>query len=979
MQKFLVGILFILVSVSGFGQSRQITGTVVDNKNEPLVAASIVEVGHNENGSFTDGQGKFDITITDSKDAKIEISYIGYITQIISITNINSYQVVLQSEAVSIQSVVITVPYGKQKKETFTGSLSALGSDKIGQTTETSFDKALQGQVPGIVLSTASGQPGATSQIQLRGAGSISAGSEPLIVLDGVPMFSGQTTQYSTNTSILASINPNDIENISVLKDASATSLYGSRASNGVIMITTKQGKKGVTQYSFSTSQGVGQIVTNNFALLDAEGYKELQSEAMRNAGDSEEEIAKFLKGATGNVNWFDEVYRPAWNQNYEFAAQGGDDKNTFYLSTNYKDEQGIVNGTDMQRFSARLNITNKANKNCTFGVKFNPSFTTQHLTEAPGVLASPVTSSFVAAPTTEIKINDEYNFSNMFYNPVGIIELNKNYNKANRMLGNAFLQYKITPHLEFSTINNVDYIDTKEYIYRHPLTPEGKLKNGIAEAYFTDITTITSSNTLHWNKTIATDHVLDFIVGGEAESSTTNLADMKASNFPVTDVESISSAASMDGMNSNTYAHTLLSGLSNLQYNYKSTYFLSASYRLDGSSKFSPNNRWGAFWSVGGSWMLSNEEFIKSISAISLLKLRASYGTSGNADIDNYLYMQLYGFGQNYNGEPGATPKQMGNGDLTWEKNKNMNIGIDATIYKRFDASVDVYKRNTYDLLLNIPVDPLTGYTNQYQNVGAMTNKGIELSITARVIEETDFSWTSSVTFAKNINTITALDTTIIQGTKIRKVGESLQTFYLREWAGVNSADGSPMWYDSNGNLTKDYNQARQVIAGSADPKFTAGWNNTVTYKQFSLGFLWYLNYGNLVYNQLNMELQSDGALSGKNQLASSLDYWKEPGDISDNPKLIQGNGTNSNEFSTRYLEDGSYIRLKNVQLTYTIPTPKLEKYKISNCSIFMQGQNLWVWSRFTGLDPETRSSGVYYFDYPKQRLVSMGISVKF
>ena len=322
-----------------------------------------------------------------------------------------------------------------------------------------------------------------------------------------------------------------------------------------------------------------------------------------------------------------------------------------------------------------------------------------------------------------------------------------------------------------------------------------------------------------------------------------------------------------------------------------------------------------------------------------------------------------------------------MGNEDLTWEKNHNADLGIEMKFFKRFNLSVDVYNRKTFDLLLAVPVSMTTGYENQMRNVGSMVNRGVELSLATTVINSDKFNWVSTLTFARNHNEILDLygSDTIIVSTKIRTVGQALQTFYLAEWAGVNSADGSPMWYDENGNLTKDYNQARKVIAGNADPKFTAGWTNNLTYGNWALNFMFYCSYGNLIFNQLNNELISDGATTELNQSATAMDYWKQPGDNASNPKVVQNNGSNSNRFSTRYLEDGSYIRLKNIQLSYTLPSQACEKIKLSRCMIYAQVQNPFVWTKFTGLDPETRSNGIYYYDYPKQRLFLMGLNLSF
>lgn len=983
MKKFYTLCIVILLCLNSLAQTRQVVGKVISAQDkQPLIAASVAAMEGTKPtsyGTFTDIDGSYILDVPESATA-LEFSYMGMATQLVALTSSTEYNVSLQPDALMIETVVVTVPYGKQKKESFTGSLSSIKSDDIASAQTATFERALQGQVPGIALTASSGQPGSSSEIQLRGAGSISAGSSPLIVIDGVPMFSGETTQNSEASSILNSLNPSDIESISVLKDAAATSLYGSRASNGVIMVTTKSGKSGKTVYNFSTTQGLGIIATNGFELMDAGEYKSWLTEAMRNAGKTDAQIAEELLDDTASTNWFDEVYRKAWNQSYEFSAQGGTDNTTFFASGQYKNEKGIVSGTDLERFSVRMNLNHKASDNCSFGFKFNPSFTTQHITVEPGYTSSPVTTAYTSKPTISIMNGEKYNFVNKFYNPVGIINLNEDYNKTKRLLGNVFVEYKFPLNLEFKTIANVDYINVEEYQFLHPQTPEGQDKNGISEYFSTNVTTWTSSSTLKWNyKKLR--HALQIMAGFEVEANALDYSNMIASNFATENQWDIANASQMEQMNEYGIESSLLSGISSFQYNYAAKYYLSASFRVDGSSKFSPDNRWAPFWSVGGSWIVSDENFMQSISWIDLFKIRGSYGTSGNSEIDDYLYMNLYAFGQNYLDEPGSTLSTMGNDDLTWEKNHNADLGFDLKFFKRFNLGLDVYNRKTFDLLLAVPVSMTTGYENQMQNVGSMVNRGVELSLSATVVNRDKFNWTTTFTFAHNHNEITDLygNDTIVVSTKIRTVGESLQTFYLAEWAGVNSADGSPMWYDENGNPTKDYNKARKVIAGSADPKFTAGWNNNLTYGNWALNFMFYCSYGNLIFNQLNNELIADGATTELNQSVEALDYWKEPGDNAKNPKVVQNNGSNSNRFSTRYLEDGSYVRLKNVQLSYTIPSQVCEKIKLSRCMIYAQVQNPFVWTKFSGLDPETRSNGIYYYDYPKQRTFLMGVNLGF
>ncbi|MDA3883384.1 MAG: SusC/RagA family TonB-linked outer membrane protein [Bacteroidales bacterium] len=980
MRAIFVGI-FVCLSVHVCAQ-REISGVVTNTDGKPVSYASVVEYG-TQNGTYTNDEGTFTLEVSFEADS-LEVSFIGYLTQIRDIQNTQFIEIVLQPDAVVLSSVVVTIPYGMQKKEAFTGSLSSVDSGDLQSSAQNSVEQALQGAVPGMTILQSSGQPGAPSDITLRGIGSMNAGSSPLIVIDGIPVFSGDLSQTGSSISVLSSLAPSDIESISVLKDASATSMYGSRASNGVIMITTKKGKMNSQAYSFDMSQGIGTVVYNNFSVLSADEYYDFQAEAMRNNGVSEQNISDALRYDTASTSWFDEVLRPAHIQTYNFSAQGGSAQSKYFASTNFLQQNGIVENTDVSQFSVRLSLDNKATEKITYGISLAPTYTVQHKTEEPGVLSSPVTGVFLAPPTFAIYEGNEYNFKNGFYNPVGSINLNQNTATNIRLLGSTYLSYAISSDISFKTIAHIDNVSVDEFIFRHPKTPDGTLVNGIGELFGAERRTITSSSTLKWVKTYNYIHNIEILGGLEYESAQQKSYNMKASNFPYPDVTSLHAASKMEQINSYREDELMLSYLSRVQYEYNSRYYLSLSYRTDGSSKFSPNHQWGHFWSVGASWILSRESFMLDVSSISFLKMRGSVGTSGNANIGNYAYMTLYGFGMNYMDEPGVSPIQIGNDNLTWEKNRNINLGIDADFFSIFSVSFDAYIRKTFDLLMQVPISMTTGYSHQLQNVGSLSNKGFEFDGTATIINSKNLTWNATLTAAYNKNEILELYTegtqdTIIQGTKIRTEGEALQSFYLPHWAGVNSADGSPLWYDKNGNITRNYDDAAFILAGTADPTWILGLNQSLEYKQFTLGISLYGSLGNMIFNQLNTDLLADGAIMNKNQSSLALDRWQEPGDQSENPRIVQNNSSHSNEFSTRYIESGSYMRIQDISVQYAVPREKIEKYKLQECHISLQLNNVWVWSQFTGMDPETRSSGVYYYDYPKQRMLNCSLHIGF
>lgn len=982
MVKYLL-ICFLCVVALHASAQKQVSGIIVSQQtNEPLAWVMVYEPG-TQNSVFSEVNGSFSIQVTDTSQF-LELSFVGYQTTFISTHIAPGTIVQMQTDAVTLSAITIQVPYGLQTKETFTGSMDVVSSEQIASQAYEGIDRVLQGRVPGLQITGASGQPGAATEIQLRGAGSMSASSQPLIVIDGIPVYSGQLSQATAHTNALSTINPQDIASISILKDASATSLYGSRASNGVILITTKSGTQDRQSYSFSTSQGIGTVAYNNFSPLSAGEYKQIQAEGMRNAGMTDAEIAIAQLADTANTDWFSEVFRPAHTQQYEFVAQGGNEHSRYYLSTALLDDKGIVDNTGLRRFSVRLSVDNNPNKKLRYGIRLAPSSTNQQLTEAPGILSSPVTGVFLAPPTYAMRNDAQYNFSQGFYNPVGSIMLNQNTAKTMRLLGNAYVEYRLPYNMQYKTIVQADRISLEEFIFRHPATPDGSLVGGIGEHFTGERTTTTTSSTITWRKSYDFIHNFNVLGGVETESIQQTKTRMKASQFPFADVTSLHAASKLEEINTYTEEEALVSFFSNTQYNYKSKYFLSFSYRTDGSSKFSPQNRWGHFWSLGGSWLIHREQWMQeNFRKISLFKLRVSYGTSGNSEIPNYKFLNLYSYGNNYTDLPGTFPSEIGNPHLTWEKNRSLNIGFDVNI-SRFTTSLELYHRYTYDLLLNVPIPMTSGYKHQLQNVGALSNRGVELKFESKNIQHEHFVWTTGLNYALNMNRIEELYSsgqkdTIIQGTKIRTEGESLQSFYLPHWAGVNQADGSAMWYDADGNLTRDYNMAAYVTAGRAEPIFTAGITNDICYKQFGFGAFLYINYGNIIFNQLQTDLNSDGAIMGKNQSTQALDRWQNPGDNAASPQFVQNNGSNSNAFSTRYLENGSYIRLQNIYVRYAIPSEKLEALKLQSCNVSFQINNVWVWSQFSGMDPETRTSGVYYYDYPKQRLYSIGVQVGF
>ena len=970
---------FLLIIVNAFAQTRTITGIVTSSEDNLPLPGVTVMIKNTTTGTQTDLDGKYKIEITTS-NAVLVFSFIGMKQQVVPVGTANSYTIVMMPDIVGIEEVVVTVPYGIQKKETFTGSLGLMQADDMKKQRDESVDKMLQGAVAGVVSNSGSGQPGSKSEVRIRGVGSMSASSEPLYVIDGIPVSSGPN-DANGSTNVLSTINPGDIESVSVLKDAAATSLYGSRASNGVIMITTKKGSEGKTTYSFSSQQGITSRINSNLHVLNSSQYLSIRKEEMLNAGYDINTINAKLGSDTTNTDWQKEVYRYGYVQKYEFSTSGGNEKTNFFMSGSYNNEKGIVINTGMRRMTARMNVTHKASEKLSFGTKITLANTFQQIPHDQLSASNEVYGSYTLRPNFAVKKNDStYNFTDLTRNVVGISNLDEFTNTTNRLLANAFIEYKLNKKLTLKTVNGIDYIDFSQNQFYSPQTPDGILKNGIMSKGMSLENTVTTSNTVNYNTKLKTIHSFDFVGGYEVQYSKNDSTLVAASNFPNPAVKILNTGANIENIKTPVSDWAIVSYLSNLQYNFKGKYYFSGSYRRDGSSRFLDKNRWSNFWSSGFSWRITDEAFMKKFTNINSLRLHTSYGTSGNSEVGNYAARYLFEYDHNYNGLSGGYPIQIGNKNLTWEKNKNADIGLEFRIFKRIAGSIDLYHRTTSDLLLAVPISATNGFASQLQNVGAMVNKGLECTISTENLKTESLSWLSDFNIALNRNQITELyqgQDIVVGNTQLRRVGQSFNTFYMAEWAGVNTADGSAMWYDSVGNVTKDYAKARKVNAGSADPKIILGYTNTITYKKITFSFSLYGKYGNKIYNNIDQIMVSDGALTNINQSTKILDRWQKPGDFTDVPKLVYNNASNSNQPSTRYLVDGSYIKLKSVTISYQLPDAFIQKAKVHGISIYLQGQNLWTWTRYPGIDPEQNTKGVSWFRYPNSRSVLGGVTI--
>jgi TonB-linked SusC/RagA family outer membrane protein len=970
---------------------RTVSGKVTDENGEGLPGVNVVIKG-TATGVTTDLDGNYQISVPDD-NAILVFTSVGMATQEVSVGARSVLDLGMSVDTKELQEVIV-VGYGAITSKKNVASINTLGSDKINNVPLTDVNQIIQGRTPGVYTSAPSGQPGAQMDIRVRGTGSITAGRGPLYVIDGVIMQNGDFTQVTQSNDALANLNPNDIENITVLKDAAATSLYGSRGANGVILITTKRGKQGKSQITARISVGRTTPNFGNMEMMNGKQALEYERVLLTNAGQSEAQVlaARPDDLLDSAFNWVDAAFRTGVTKNYEIQAQGGNDQTRYFVSGGYYTQDGTLIESSFKRYSVRANIDQYFNEKIDLSVNMNVSYTDQLNATAGNRFSSPLLGAFVNTPfQNPINPNTGKLYTGMesdwriFTGTNFLYEVPRNpvVNNNLRVISKAELGINVTDWLRLSQTVAVDFLGARENAYFDQTTNDGFDTQGQVTDAYNQNTVITTQSKAQANWTIATDHSIDALAVFEVQdadfseftASGTGLASPKLKTLQ-------STAVPLDADGSIT-AYSFVSVLGQVNYNFKNKYYVSFSGRRDGSSRFGEDNRWANFYSVGTSWRFIEEGFMGGLGFISDGKLRASYGTSGNAEIGNFASLGLYGFGNAYNGVPGSSPTQIANPALTWETSSTVNIGLDyGFLNNRVSGSVDWYTREATSLLLNVPVSRTSGFSTATQNIGSIQNKGVEIVLSTVNVQNSDLSWTTDFNIAFNDNKILELNDgeDIINGSQVYSEGRPIRTWYIEKWAGVNPADGKPLWYTQDGDLTSTYSQAGRFYLGNANPDFTGGFNNTVSYKGLSLSAFLYFSVGNEVYNSSRRFIESDGQRYGWNHLVSAgQDYWEQPGDIATRPQPIAGGNSAANSRSTRYIEDGSFMRLRNVQLAYSLPTNIANKISASSARVWLQGQNLITWTKYSGFDPEMSETGDEFFRYPVGKTITMGVEVTF
>lgn len=987
----------------GLAQTRSVKGTVISEEDEmPIIGASILVKGTSQ-GTITDFDGRFELSVP--SDAKVlVVSYVGMETQEIAVLPV--VKVVMRSSSKALDEVVV-VAYGTAKKSVFTGSAASVDNSKI-LSPSASFDKSLQGQVAGLQVMSSSGQPGSTSSFRIRGSGSLNASNEPLYVVDGVPIsanikYSKLADDTDNTSSILATLNPQDIETITVLKDASAASLYGSRAANGVVVITTKNGKAGKASVSFNAQFGFSAVPKAYDMMSSGEFYRtKWQSyyEQKLAGGATPEEAASAANtltqgaitfnpynvnqpiDAAGNLvngariivdtDWQDEIFKTALTQDYTVNVTGGNEKTSYFFSTGYHDQEGVTPSALYKRYSGKANLSTEVTPWLKAGMNVTFAHAVQNMEVGGGAGASPLYNALLfpngvpvyltdrdGNPILDVNGNKQFNFTNptsLDFNPIAIPQMDVNTSKNYRFLASAFLDFQLYKGLNFKTVFSPDYIHYSESKYWNKEHGNGPPYGGRAERYNTTDLMYTSTNTLNYTTRIAEKHNVNAMVGLEYWQSEYERVEAGVTSFPVNGMFELSSGASALSPQSKTTKEALISYLGRVEYTFDDRYNFSFSLRSDGSSVFGTDNKWGTFWSVGASWRLEQERFLKEVSWIDQLKLRLSYGTSGNNQgLGRYQSLGLWSTGADYiyGTASGTGHTQLANPYLRWEKQAMFNVGVDYRFLNRFYGSVEYFHKSSDDLLYNYPLAASNGFESVMMNMAKVANYGVEFTFGAYILRDTPLKWSIDFNLSAIRDEIKEMenDNQIMSKTKkIWSKGYSQYEFYIPTWAGVDPANGDPLWVkvDANGNRTTTnvYSQATYEKQGRATPDLYGGLSTSLSYKGFDLSILFAYNWGGLVYDRLYSQVMHDGNQAGAQMHKDELNAWTPTNTHTNVPRYANNNTNSSDGVSTRYLYDATNIKLKNITLSYTLPS---RLGTISNvlrgAKVFVSADNLFTW----------------------------------
>lgn len=976
-KSILLFVLFTLTSIPLllFAQGGyQVTGHIISAEdNQPMIGVSVLEKG-TTNGVITDMNGNYSITVTKSP-AILQFSYIGMKTMEKQVSAATRIDLKMESDAQMVEEVVV-VAYGTRKKGTIAGAVSTVKAEKMENVPAAGFDQSLQGQTPGLTVISNSGEPSKAAVFQLRGTNSINSGTSPLFILDGVPI---PSADFNT-------ISPGDIESISVLKDASSTSIYGARAANGVVVITSKRGLAiDKAKVTMRAQWGFSQLASDdNWVVMNTPERIQFEKEIGLDTGKDYNLLSRT------NVNWLDEVFNDrAPLQSYELSVNRATDRLNYFVSGGFYDQEGIAQSSNFRRYNMRANAEVKASNWLKIGTNTMMAYEEiAQAEEGEPALYTPISGSRFMLPywnpynaDGSLASENDGTWTGTGQNPIEWMANNPVKYEKYKLLSTIFAEVTPIRDLTIRAQFAVDYAHSTAFMQSFPSYIINN-KSGKAGRSSSDILSLSETLTANYRWALNDNHSLNFLLGQEGidyRSTGFQVTTQGQNNDRLTNLLSGTRAISWPDSNS---AYAYLSFFFRGEYNYKELYYAEVAARTDASSRFGKDHRWGMFWSLGFMWNIKNEAFLKDIEWLTNAQIKLSTGTSGNSEIPYYDHLALVAGDANYNDEAGIYPKQSGNEELSWEQTWANNIGLTLGIFNRVNLNVDFYHKKTTNMLMLVPQSyAITGVGNRWDNIGAMMNRGVEIAMDGDVIRTKDFTWNLSANVSYNKNKLLELYNGVeeyVNSTTGLKyvVGHPVHEYYMNRYAGVNPANGDALWYTADGELTTEYREEDKVMTGKTfDSPWAGGFGTTLMWKGLSLSaqFSWMAK--RYVMNNDRFFEESNGLYSAYNQSRRLLyDRWKKPGDITDIPRY----GVTA-QLDDRFLENSSFLRLKNLTLAYALPQSLLNKtHFFTSARVYLQGQNLFTWTGFTGLDPEV-ASNVYRAQYPASRQFTLGIDISF
>ena len=1052
MKKVILFVLMALCSTMMLAQTITVKGTVVGSEDGlPIIGAYVLEKG-TTNGTSTDVDGNFVISVP--KLATLVVSSVGFHEHEVPVQGRALVQISLAPETVNLDEVMV-VAYGTAKKGTYTGAASVVKQDAIKDVPSVSFENALNGKIAGMQITQSSGQAGSGSSIRIRGVGSMNASNEPLYVIDGVPTISGGTGQMGdyiyTSNSVMSTLNPNDIESITVLKDAAASSLYGSRAANGVILITTKSGKSGKPKVTLRASVAfTPDWATDNYEVANTEenikmlymvfhdyrvngsGYteakaneyalKQLNSKfnkhgyqfSTNGTGLYEDIIITAMPDVTDGsrgpgkyFDWEDAYFRTGVYQTYDLSVSGGNETTSYYTSFAYTADKGRVFTNSFNRLSGRVNVKQKVGNWLEFSTNVNLSQTGR-----VGFNDTRNTNTNFYMQTrnllwgfywpTDYKTGNPWTdrYGSYAYNQLYYKDEWDNSSKNFKLSVSETANIKFTDWLNLRSVFSYDDTRVRDHVYYSAKHFSGKSDNGSVTEMFTNYAKIVSSTTMNFNKTFADKHTVNVLVGFEAEKNDTDFMRASGQNQPVSSLQTVATSGTLDA-NAYSWGNSIMSVLSRAEYNYDNKYYISGSFRRDGSSRLGPENRWGNFWSVAGSWRINEESFLKDVDWLSTLRIRGSYGVNGTLPSSNYGWRSLAGYSYQYGENPGGALINAADQALSWETSYTTNVALELGFWdERLKASVEYFNRDSKDLLQDVPISYITGFSSTLKNVGEINNKGIEFEVSGDIIKNSNFRWSAAVNGSHINSTVTKLyggqDIVWTDPTGgdsrayfIYREGESTLAFWGREWAGVDPATGVNMWYSNNDNedtkvngrkVVYDFNDADETIIGNVHPALFGGFNTDVEWKGLSLGLNFTYKLGGVLQDGAERDVADDGYYWERTRAKYYYDnMWTATHTNATQPRLSGEDWTDAMQRSSRHIYNASYLRLSTISLGYTIPQNFVKKAKLSSARVYFNGGNLLTFSKYKNADPVVNEYGTRGWETPVGKTYTFGIELSF